>query len=570
MRRVLRTLTSTLLGLGLVVACLFFTQPAQALAPPVTLTGSAPTTATGPGTVGLTYLLRTTHPLTGVAFGTHQDAALPALAATVTVNGTAVDPATVTSTAGDLSFALGTAGALPAGTYRIVFRATVSATAALTSSSATVGYTDSADPGAAPVTAGPVAISVNEPDLVLIGGLSPDGSIITQPLGTGASGAAIFIVGNLAASPTAATLHVHVPAGLLLRNFSAVIADLNNPNDQGTVLSCPTTGAAGTTIDCPLGTLSQSQAVFAGGEVSTSGTPTIGSLATITADVAPDGALVDSDLSNNTTAYNFAFTGVADLTRSVTTSATTVTLGKSVSVTLKVHNNGPQPALTAAAFTLLKNGHFAITGFDGTPLDGNSGASGNGVSPLSATARRSALATARARLHAAERSGTGLHTAQLDALQSAVSRVHAALRLSGTSAATGTVSASPTATYVDGPAWDLGTIEPGQTKIAHLTLKAVSAGSDTVGMLALSDAADPGCLTLDDFGADAPNPKCVALLGLTAKKAVPVPSPQSGAHGELANTGGHPQVPAFFGGALVLIGSGALWLARRRPDSSTS
>jgi hypothetical protein len=130
----------------------------------VDLSGSAPAGTHGPGAFTVEYDIYAAGDLPSAVLTTHQDSALPALAGAVTLDGTAVPDAHVSSPdPGDLSIALGTdpSGTLPGGSHIVTFTVTVgTGDTTDTSSDATLTWGDSGT-----VTSEPVKVEVNQPDV---------------------------------------------------------------------------------------------------------------------------------------------------------------------------------------------------------------------------------------------------------------------------------------------------------------------------------------------------------------------------------------------------------------------
>jgi hypothetical protein len=126
--------------------------------------------------------------------------------------------------------------------------------------------------------------------------------------------------------------------------------------------------------------------------------------------------------------------------------------------------------------------------------------------------------------------------------------------------------------------WDLGTLAPSATIIAHLTVKAASTGPTQLVALATTQPNDPSC-GLDDFedlnddGAiDLPTnlPDCVAVSSLRAiAPPVPVvrptkPTTITAAQPQLAATGAESPTATLIALAMLLAAADAVRLGRRK------
>jgi hypothetical protein len=120
--------------------------------------------------------------------------------------------------------------------------------------------------------------------------------------------------------------------------------------------------------------------------------------------------------------------------------------------------------------------------------------------------------------------------------------------------------------------WLIGTLDPGQTATAHVTVRALSAGTTHM-------SADP--LSSNGSGPSCNQKRCGPQITLTAVNAAPIvatptptPSPTtapSGPSNNLANTGAMPWPMAGLGVGMLLLGSaliGAARLAGRRANTS--
>jgi hypothetical protein len=112
-------------ALAVAVAGLMVAAPSASAATALTVTGSAPATAHGPGTVPFSYGLQVATELESVTVTTNQDAFLPADATSVTLDGAAVPATGITRTGGNLAIPL---GPLATGAHTLTFAALVQAT----------------------------------------------------------------------------------------------------------------------------------------------------------------------------------------------------------------------------------------------------------------------------------------------------------------------------------------------------------------------------------------------------------------------------------------------------------
>jgi hypothetical protein len=218
---------------------------------------------------------------------------------------------------------------------------------------------------------------------------------------------------------------------------------------------------------------------------------------------APDaGEGTDTNPANNSVSAPMKFTGVARLSSTFTPAATRVQLGRQTTVTVTIHNAGPQPAEETVAFIELVNnplpaigaGHFQATGF-----------TGNTTPPPSLA-------------------GSGV-----------------------------TATVFPTEQLV----WFVGTIAPGTSISATLTINARTVGSSRVHLIAVSTAADPDCL----FGKCERASASIQAIPVQLRPAA-APRPAAAAPA-LPATG--PASPALLGlGVLFLITGATLTVAARR------
>jgi hypothetical protein len=355
-----------LVVVALSFAGLVMWAPSASAADPLVVAGSAPATAHGPGSVRFTYTLQVASGLDSVTATTIQDLVLPAKAASVKFDGVPVAAGNVTASGGNITVTLGT---VATGTHVLSFDALVQATPSkITSSSIEVSYQV---PGAPPAVAssGPVSVDINEPD-ISISSMDFDSSEggffiagVGQPFPVD-----VDITNNGYGAPPV-TLLVDLPPGFVPDKGGAV-------SEDGSPVACTSPTAA--QISCPLGTIAHG--AFRSVEISLNITTAaaIGKKSTITVTATPDEG-VDTNPKDNSLAGDVLVLGPSHLSTMVTPAAPTVTVGKSVALSISIHNDGPDTALIIEAFLTLgdfdtepENVHFTITGFDArgaTPLD---------------------------------------------------------------------------------------------------------------------------------------------------------------------------------------------------------
>lgn len=375
-------------------------------------------------------------PVDGVVLTSAQPDGATADPAGVAVNGTAVDPATVTAAADTLVVRLGTGadattgGTLAVGAYLVSMDVADPATLPVTSTvSAEVDYTRAGVAGSA--TSAPVALG--EPDLVAtLPAWAGETGVL--PLGTGNIGDFAVGVTNRGADSTAGTLTITLPTGLTVDLAAAVLRGEGSTPDAllfgGAPLPC---ASAGDTVTCALGALAHSEHIVLDIPLKAVAGPAPDSIGTFTAAATPDD-LPDSSPTDNGVSARFRFTGIAQLRVAAVPVRHRVRVGRSVTVHLTVTNNGPQAAQQTIGVVLSGSAkHFAITSFSGRRL-----ASGSG-SLLPDDPKRSAV-------------------------------------------------------------WNIGTLASGHTIGARLVLKARSAGTVRILFSSASDAGDPKCGTVGSRG----------------------------------------------------------------------
>lgn len=350
----------------------------------LTLTGAAPATAHGPGTVTFTYTIVVPTAVQATVFTTQQDPALPARTSGVTLDGAVVPAGQISqSGASDITVQTGAdpADGLAVGTHTITFTASVGTVTASTSSTAVLGWTESATPGV--VTSAPIAVAVNQIDIATV--LTPDsGEDQLGFLGTGNHLVFQVDVSNLGYGTPDTQLDVDLPTGVALGS-DGVTRDADNSS-----LACAAAPGNAQHVLCQLGALPHatgSDAATLDIDLVTTPAAQIGQIVAVTAMASPKpGQGSDVNAANDSATAHLKFSGAAALTTTVTPAASKVELGATTTVKLTVHNAGPQPTGETIAFSILLGENLTLTGFSGntTPppdLGGPASASGPAVSP---------------------------------------------------------------------------------------------------------------------------------------------------------------------------------------------
>jgi hypothetical protein len=493
--------TATLAAMTLLLgaAAVALAGSAQALTV-VQIAGSAPAVVHGPATVVFTYTITVPADIGSTSFTTHQAAALPASVSGATVDGVPVPAAQITQPSSvDLTIQTGAAqtDGLTTGVHTITFNASVGGGPAVsTSSTATLSWIEASVP--ASVTSAPVAVAVNQPDIAVSLTPSFDTGVFIPLTGFVGTGMQAFLgvdVMNLGYGTPTTTLTITLATGLVLVP-DGVFRDVD-----GAPLSCTQIAPVPLQFSCALGSLPHFTAgadPTIGIVLTTTANPPVGTIGTITVSAAPDaGEGTDTNPANNSVSAPMKFTGVARLSSTLTPAATRVQLGRQTTVTVTIHNSGPQPAEDTVAFIELVNdppaasgaGHFQATGF-----------TGNTTPPPSLA-------------------GSGV-----------------------------TATVFPTEQLV----WFVGTIAPGASSSATLTVKARTAGSSRMQLLAVSTATDPDC----PFG------KCERASA--SIQAIPVQLRPAAASPALPATGAASRALLGFGVLFLITGATLTVAARRR------
>jgi hypothetical protein len=371
------TLAATLM-LG--VAAVMLANSAQAL-PGVQIAGSAaPAAVHGPAPVVFTYTITVPVAIDSTSFTTHQAAALPASVTGVTLDGIPVPAAQITQPSSvDIAIHTGAAptDGLAAGAHTITFTATVGGgPAVVASSSATLSWVRDSVP--ATLSSAAVPVAVNQPDIAVNNLVTFVNSVrpvagTPSAVGTGMTVNLLVNVMNLGFGTPHTSLTITLPTGLV---FDVAIRDVDA--EGGPPLSCPQIRSTPVQFNCPLGSLPH----FTNGDptiqifLATMANPPVGTVGTITLTAAPAaGEGTDTNPANNSASTTVKFTGAAGLSVTVTPAAAKIPLGGQTTVTVTIHNAGPQPAeQTSASIEVLGDGNksgvdtsgrFDITAFTG-------------------------------------------------------------------------------------------------------------------------------------------------------------------------------------------------------------
>lgn len=409
-------------------------RPGALQAAAVVLTGSAPASAHGPGTVAFSYTIEVPVELGSTVFTTTQPDELPALSTGVLLDGQPVPAARISRPdLNDIAVQTGAtaAGGLAAGTHTLSFSASIaSLAAASTKSSATLSWLDAGGPGS--IAAADVPVALNQPDLSVA--LTPNsGEDQVSLLGTGRDLAFSVDVANLGYGTPRSTLSIALPPGLKLG------ADGVSRQGDGRSLSCRPAGPR--LVECDLGVLTHAgpnlDPTLNLDLTGTAAAPTEGTVPVTVSVRAEAGEGIDTNPGNDAVTGRIRFTGSARLSYTLTPARRTVVLGGRSTVRLSIHNAGPQAAPQAVAFTIVIGGNFQVVGFTGKLA----GASLPVPGPLSDPQPGPGISSA---------SGTEL-------------------------------------------LWQVGDIPAGGTVTATLTVKALRLGTAKIGLTAFSGAADPNC-----------------------------------------------------------------------------
>ena len=377
----------------------------------------------------------------------HQPTGLPAQSGTVTVNGVAAPGGTVDQAGAGLTIRLGTGadavhgGTLTPGNYAVTFDITV--TTLPTGQANAYAVLDYMVNGQARhATSAPISLSV--PDLRLV---KPNGSgeNRTLPLGTGADGDFEAILTNGGGDAPAATLTITLPAGLTIDQSFGVYRDddYRSARDSGGVrLACTTVQA--NVVRCALGAVAGGANALVDVPVQPTPSAPVGQVGTFTLNALADSGL-EADPRDNTVSGSVRFTGTAHLAVTLAPKKLRVVVGKTGAVTATVKNKGPNTAPNTVGLIIVRGNHFRITHFSGKQF-----VPGGGGATTLARARWGARSS---------------HSA--------------------------TAAATPAGVPI--VLWKVGTIKPGKSVKAVVTVKARAVGKDELLVAAGSLAGDPAC-----------------------------------------------------------------------------
>jgi hypothetical protein len=290
------------------------------------------------------------------------------------------------------------------------------------------------------------------------------------PLGTGVDGYYDVELRNLGPSASNGQLTLTLPSGLELGPDGVALYANTSAFNTGTSTTLTCSGVTGT-VTCDAGSVGitkvssdpemvEIDVLASTGSTSGSSVGEPGTSAQFSVAIAPTSAS-DPNAANNSVSSTIDFTGVADLTYSITPVAPEVGVGRSTTLTLSVTNHGPQVAGNAFGVAAVDpNGHFSIASFDGP--------TGPPASTFTAKSARKSM------LKNLARSGQN-------------AEVRSAARAMAADAAV------PGAVL-----WFIGDLASGATATSHLVLTAKTTGNSQVALFAGSDAADTGCVGAGD------------------------------------------------------------------------
>jgi hypothetical protein len=453
----------------------------------------------GPATVVFTYTITVPVAIESTSLTTHQAAALPASAVGVTLDGTPVPAAQITRPdAVDITVHTGAAATdgLAAGVHTITFHASAGGGPAVqTSSSATLRWVQAAAP--ATLDSPAVAVAVNQPDIAVTNlVLGPNAPPCVGPPCIGTGMDVQFDVDVV-------NLGFGAPQTTMTISLSAglvlefAITDFDA--DGGPPLPCTQITKAPPQYTCALGGLPHVTDTFdpiIQIFVTTTADPPVGTAATMTVSAAPDaGEGTDTNPANNSASTTVKFTGSAALQATVTPAATTIQVGRQTTMRLTIHNAGPDPAEQTAVFV---------------EVVGSGDKSGKTPPCCHAT-------------------GFTGHVARNEDVSDGILT------------------------------WLVGTLAPGASITAILTVKAHAAGTSQILMTPSSTAADPRCP--NDFGLCGE-----ATARITAVPAQPAPTSSlaTTAPAALAATGTTPWPLTWLGFGLLTAGVILIYQGRRR------
>lgn len=568
-------LSVALSAAGVVLAA----APAAAATGPLVAGSANPTAITATHSTRITYTITSDLAYTSAALGATPGALLQFVPGSAEVDGVS-DPSVTPGSTITIPLSDGTAGS----THSVSYVATPLGTASANGApAATLSFSDTAFPAGTTVAAAAVPLAINRPDLA-VSDLDGGGSSTLASVPAGGSDFVLLEISNAGAGAPPTTLILDVPAPLSLNETGVFeLADDSQPQP----VCSPLVGLPGQ-VGCPIGAVSADGPLQLIVPIDVAASAVVGQSVTLGISVQPtDPLIVDANQANNALTQRVTVVGTPKLSVGVSLPAAKLALGKSSQLTLTVHNDGADVTAFGFASIGLENAHFAITAFDGKELDpndffGSSGSSDSGsgsiddlgiptgggitVSPLSQS-QRTRLSTALA-------SQANRPTAL--SAPGSLGRAIATAKDPG-NAAGGSGGGSDAFDPSQERIWDLSGLKHGQTFTAHLTLQAKSLGADRLALVALSEPADPGCLTgLESAGDGDGNldltdladlPSCITVTGFQAVKAQIAPAVATAkplAEPALPATGSPTTVPALLAVLLLLMGALALRLGRRR------
>lgn len=424
-----------------------------------------------------------------------------------------------------------TGGTLATGTHTVVITTDLAALDPADIGAVEASFATSAGPAVTAKTSVPLPdLVLGEPDE-----LEEDGTLQLVPGSSAIYGAELAARG---APVQDGELTVAVTPGLRLDRNAGILLlpeDVDGgEKPRATELRC--TGDV-TIQRCALPTIDK--AVFVVVALTAATDAAIGSTATVTVSALAGNGL-DATPADNAVSGRVRFVVPTELRVTLRADRVTAPIGESIRVTATVTNEGTGPAADIAALLLSINrklgrrakAAFEITGFTGReiPLPSLSAGESGGQVSIPGRALRSG------RLSAAV----------------AVAERHYAASYAAPHAASYAAHRAGAPPLFAARAWNVGTLAPGATRRAVLTLKARHEGKAEVSAFALSLTAPDPCV--DD---DCPNADSVTL------RAVAAASPNGGSADPIAATGARTE-QWLLASLALLLGGTALQLAGRR------
>ena len=436
---------------------------------------------------------------------THQDPALPADDDSVTdakIDAVPAPPGSVRRTGPDLSFDL---GPRTVGSYTVTFPVSLVSTDPATYRSTAAATYAIAGVAAVPVTSTDVIVSVGQTTAppVDLAVAAEDPSSIDDPILLGRNQGGDLLAYVDNAGTATTTADVLIDSAPGLV-IGEVIAD-----DAVTVLPCTAVAGNPQQRRCAVPAISPGDDHGQVLDIRLTASPTalVGATASVGVSITPTpDATVEADPSDNSATAFFQFVGQADLSYSLTPASSRVLVGRTVTIRAGVTNHGPDDAPTTVALAMLQHQltHFAIVGFTGATIPVSS-------SPVPLRARATAD--------------------------------------------------DPNALL-----WSIGTLAPGQSASATLTLRATSPGTEGLTLLAISSATDPDCVNqLDCPPAQITLTAFVPAPPVQPTPPAPRPPPSTSSAPMLPETGTPTGRLALAGLALLLSGGLLIRAAQSRP-----